>query len=319
MLEYLSVTTAEFLWNDHGTLAPLDLSVWRPNVPPGYFALGDVTTRSSRLRSLSDEGVVALCVREKDAKDTGRYLRPPVGYELEWDEGGTRAQKVALWRPVPPPQYVALGFVATGSAILRPSRSLVRCVHESLVERAPHDPVLRWSTEGTAARRAVSIWTLAAGDFPWRDSLTVLKAAVSAPHPSVWPLRLRGAALVSADDVAAAAASSAGPERVARDDRCPSCAGHGAISVFGLGCAKDSLHVFNQCTTCGGAGRVDEQLLRCPTCRGLGGFSSFGPCDMTSIFFSRACELCVGRRYVPSSSSSSSSSAPNAPVAVASR
>src|SRR3989338_9146155 len=108
MLEYLCVTTAEFLWNDHGTLAPLDLSIWRPNVPPGYFALGDV---------------------------------------------------------------------ATGGPILRPSRSLVRCVHESLVERAPHDPVLRWSTEGTSARRAVSIWTLSPADFPWRDSVTVLKAA----------------------------------------------------------------------------------------------------------------------------------------------
>ncbi len=54
----------------------------------------------------------------------------PVGYECVWT--GPETEDLALWRPVPPPGYVALGCVA-GARSAPPPPGLVGCVAAAAV------------------------------------------------------------------------------------------------------------------------------------------------------------------------------------------
>ena len=134
------------------------LAFWRPVPPIGYASLGDVATRASGgggsgrgggadFSSSSSPSSSSSWARPPPfrvavvALNSG-LLAPPTDFVREWTGGG-----VALWRPVPPPGFVALGCVASpvssldDSELLEPPpRGSVACVAAAVCVAARPGP-----------------------------------------------------------------------------------------------------------------------------------------------------------------------------------
>lgn len=138
----------DWIYDDRGTGANDDVSVWRPRSEPqaGYYSLGDVAMpergRQPRVTFLvhGDAGLLA----------------PPVDYQAVWDDGGTGGTfDVAFWRPVAPPGYTCLGSVARLN-YEKPSTDLIRCVRSDYVLSAGAGWV--WSDKGSGGRHDITVW-----------------------------------------------------------------------------------------------------------------------------------------------------------------
>ena len=115
------------VWWNRNSKEMAQLSFWRPQCAPGFRPVGD-----------------CLCLgfspppKAMVLQDVGDgYVVSPVRYDLVWKDGksgvlGSRSS-LTVWKPVPPPGYVALGFVAR-YVTKPPSTSMVFCVHQSLCE-----------------------------------------------------------------------------------------------------------------------------------------------------------------------------------------
>ncbi|MFJ4197618.1 Vps62-related protein [Pseudomonas sp. NPDC089534] len=157
--------TTEFyrVWDTHGSRAK-PAAFWRPtpapDVLPGYFPLGDVAVAD--LDNINEKRVVAV-VCEADAQSAdlalGKALSPPDDYELIWKDSGTKSKKDgAIWRPVPPNGYVALGSVCTNDHE-KPSLNAIRCVRADLVVASRVDELI-WSDKGSGAKQSFSAWRI---------------------------------------------------------------------------------------------------------------------------------------------------------------
>lgn len=79
------------------------------------------------------------------ARDKGRALALPTDYEIVWRDDIHNSFRFALWRPVPPPGYVAMGLVATmvketSSPAFKPAAEAVRCISAEYVISAKVGP-----------------------------------------------------------------------------------------------------------------------------------------------------------------------------------
>jgi len=111
-------------------------TIWRPKVGHGCALLGDVATGGGRVPDAT------LTVIDDDSP----YLALPQGYRRLMTLPAPPAvaaekqqQQGALWRPLPPPGFVAMGDVfwgGGGGGSVEPPLSLVRCVREDAVEDA---------------------------------------------------------------------------------------------------------------------------------------------------------------------------------------
>lgn len=60
----------------------------------------------------------AVVLHESSYMDTvaitgqARLLEPPRGYQCVWKQEGKRGTGLCIWKPIPKPGYVAMGFVA---------------------------------------------------------------------------------------------------------------------------------------------------------------------------------------------------------------
>jgi hypothetical protein len=145
---------SEYTWvyDDTGSGAFTDGSIWRPVVPPGFFALGDVAVAGH------DPPDFATLV----VADDPEALRPPVAYEQIWnDTASLGLHDVAVWNPIPPLGYTCLGSVAVGDHETPPAADLVRCVHDSHL--VPGDRTLTWTDAGSLALQDVGLWTCIPG------------------------------------------------------------------------------------------------------------------------------------------------------------
>lgn len=136
-LEAVPVREFEKLWDDKDTgCMPYRGSVFRPIPPRGFFVLGDYMERSHRSKPGGPAAKAVIAVREREvAADSLRLLLPAVDFARVWSNARhPKTGPVALWRPIPPPEYVSLGFVATaGFEKPNPLGMAFRCVHLSLV------------------------------------------------------------------------------------------------------------------------------------------------------------------------------------------
>lgn len=156
--------TTEFLriWDTLGSRAK-PAAFWRPtpaaDMLPGYFPLGDVV--NDDYDDITGRNVVAVvCEAEGPSADPakGKALRRPDDYELIWKDSGSRSKKDgAIWRPIAPEGYVALGSVCSNGHE-KPSFNAVRCVRADLVI-ASGLSVPVWSDKGSGARQSVSTWS----------------------------------------------------------------------------------------------------------------------------------------------------------------
>lgn len=99
------MSTYQWIYNDRGTGADRDMSIWRPiDNEHGYFAVGDVAVATHDQPSTS-----AAMVKEI----TGGSLAAPVSFTEIWhDRGSGGDHDVRIMRMNPPGGFTCLGHVA---------------------------------------------------------------------------------------------------------------------------------------------------------------------------------------------------------------
>jgi hypothetical protein len=159
-------------WDDEGSGGKLAVSFWHPNaptIPEGYKALGTVALPawgSDNLPTNSShkvkEHTVAVCVRENPdvpSPDGKPALADPVDYAWVWSDKGTGSKYAeALWRPVAPEGYVAMGLVASKDSYDKPPLDAVTCVREDLTYRAEASEKPVYKDTGTGGKHDLSVW-----------------------------------------------------------------------------------------------------------------------------------------------------------------
>eukprot|EP00854_Cymbomonas_tetramitiformis_P005405 gene5405-6556_t len=158
-----TVATLRHIWWSEGLRAH-QVTFWRPSPPKGYFALGDCVTRGTiyptGVRVFQDP----MCAEGNSS--AGGLLVPPVGFKMVWGDCGSRGRTVSLWQALPPPGYVALGFLCS-KGHERPPFSAIRCVRRDLAvqlsaDNLPHSSSV-FSEKGATGKIGsdkFSVWAL---------------------------------------------------------------------------------------------------------------------------------------------------------------
>jgi hypothetical protein len=150
-VEAVAVSDPVWIYDDTGSGAAAPVSIWRPIAPAGYGLLGDVA-----IAGHDEPTAPALAVI-----DDPLALRPPVGFELIWQDtlsGGDH--DVSLWNPIPPLGYVCMGAVAV-AGYQPPQIAQLRCVHQALVQRGLSAHT--WDDAGSGALWDGAVWSCIPG------------------------------------------------------------------------------------------------------------------------------------------------------------
>ena len=100
--------------------------LWRPRPAPGYASLGDVVSIGTN-KPPSDAVLVI--------RDSSAFTASPVAFErvnAPRSESAAAVVGLTLWRPVPPPGFVALGVVGALAEAGEPPKDALRCVRAEL-------------------------------------------------------------------------------------------------------------------------------------------------------------------------------------------
>lgn len=152
----LEQTTAyDLVFDDRGSGADRDLSVWRPRIQEGYVRFADVAQPNH-----SAPTVAAVI-----AQDSPEYLQPPVSFEKIWDGRGSNSfSHLSFWRPIPPEGFLCLGDVAGDPlAYEAPSTDQFRCLRKDLIAPAILS-TSPWTDKGSTAVEDVRLWTISAAN-----------------------------------------------------------------------------------------------------------------------------------------------------------
>ena len=141
--EFALVTNYELVWNDAGSGARQNLSVWKPVLPDGCKVLGHTAVNR---HSKPDYGTLVI----RPGADTD-LVRAPVGFKKAWSQLRANRGPLHVWHPIAPEGFVSLGDITTvGDA--KPSMEGLVCVSKSLVQ----GDVLKaqiWNDRGGGAPR----------------------------------------------------------------------------------------------------------------------------------------------------------------------
>ena len=157
--EFIPVSEYDEVWNDRGSGANQDVSVWRVRVPHGCHLIG-MTAKNGH----SPPTHPTLVIRAD-----GSQVAPPERFDLVWwQERGRR--RFWCWRPIPPPGYVSLGDVGTVSET-PPSRKDVVCVSSGCLSpsRQPLGSQI-WNDRGGGAPRDAAFFEQPGGTGLFRCS-----------------------------------------------------------------------------------------------------------------------------------------------------
>ena len=197
--------TTEFsrLWDNKGSPNAAPVSFWRP-VPSAdfltdYFPLGDHAIAGHD--GINHKATVAVVSEApaltEEERSKGNALMPPIEFEKVWDDKGSSAHSNgAIWRPLPPTGYVAMGLVAT-DGYEKPSLNTIRCVRADLVIASYiSDPI--WNNRRSPARLDFSAWGIsppgaAAGEVYLSAGTFVGAASYTKPsvHIAAYSLRMQ--------------------------------------------------------------------------------------------------------------------------------
>lgn len=173
-LELRFVTRFTPAYADHGTGAKARLSTWKPEVPPGFFKLGDLATAGHG----RPDGIV-IVVRPIDVD----AVSAPDDYERIYaDNGSGGAQDGSFWKPVCTIGYVGLGLIAQGSH-RKPSLSEMVCVQRKYTTFARVGDRI-WDNKGSGARQQVTVWDVEPAPIPPLSRATSLTSGSFVAHPS---------------------------------------------------------------------------------------------------------------------------------------
>jgi len=106
-----------------------------------------------------------LVVKETEVGRERKALKEPLAFALVWDDRGSGADDdINIWRPIPPDNYVALGFVVTrGDRKKQPPKSSAHCVRKDLVSQAGFGNLI-WNDKGSGANRDLSLYAVVPND-----------------------------------------------------------------------------------------------------------------------------------------------------------
>eukprot|EP01088_Endostelium_zonatum_P017876 TRINITY_DN5514_c0_g1_i1.p1 TRINITY_DN5514_c0_g1~~TRINITY_DN5514_c0_g1_i1.p1 ORF type:complete len:359 (-),score=84.96 TRINITY_DN5514_c0_g1_i1:62-1138(-) len=333
VLRVVEVKEFQRIWKDRGTGTESDLTLFRPLAPTGYYILGDIArpyhsddyprkekeTDAKAFSTTTAHGMYCqdhtpvLAVNEINS-DFPEYLRKPVDYQFLWNDTRTGAlQPVTIWKPLAPPGFVALGFVATPDHT-KPSLDLIRCLHHSIT--LPGSILgMVWQDRGSGGKFDCSLWAVGADKSdPYAKSPGTIIGTSGYQKPNVKVYVIDGRTIIKDDNEANAvkkskSSSRSGTRSKSRDssngdsNKCPKCGGLGGIGVFGP-CEPSSIHYIESCPTCEGSALVERNLVKCEKCKGAGGFGFFGKCEKTSLHY-KPCTNCNGSCYYQAKSAES--------------
>jgi phosphatidylserine/phosphatidylglycerophosphate/cardiolipin synthase-like enzyme len=145
VLEVKDVNSYRLVWKDSGSGAHRDGAFYSPNLPAGYYALGDY--------GQSNYSTPTATMRVVRALEPGA-LASPSWYQFLYNDRSSGADMDgAFWRPVPPPGYDCLGIVVKGDYADLTYRDDIRCVRSDLVTGA-YEGSLIWSDQGRHSPQA---------------------------------------------------------------------------------------------------------------------------------------------------------------------
>jgi len=157
----LVVTEAKYnmIWNnklkdnvDNSKKSKRDISAYETVVPEGFFSLGSAISPDYNPPSHKTYVV-------KEFMKGSNALAPPVKYEFIWKDSGSLIRlDGCIWKPIPPKEYIALGFIFRPN-YSEPLVSEFACVHESLVVSAQASKLI-WNTENSPVKLKVSMWSM---------------------------------------------------------------------------------------------------------------------------------------------------------------
>jgi len=157
-------TEYTFVYDSSGELNPVfgDFSLWRPVVPEGSVILGDVAVKGLNPPSFPTPYL----------QDDPELLTRPTQYEQIFnnDKFILKKHPLSLWSPVPQYGYVCLGDIGAQKPQEQPPRDLIRCLHESLVEKG----------EGLLLARALGLSDLENGQ--WMSLWAVSGSSAISPN-----------------------------------------------------------------------------------------------------------------------------------------
>jgi len=139
--------TFEVIWEDKGSGAAKDMSLYKPvKLPDKWVILGDHA--ESHYGNAFQSTLVAF-------DDGSSKLKSPVDLEQSWSDKGSGAKMdCSVWRMIPPANYVSLGFVVQ-AGYSKPDISNYRCVHKDYVVESSVQSNSVWDYQKTGAQ---SIW-----------------------------------------------------------------------------------------------------------------------------------------------------------------
>jgi hypothetical protein len=103
-----TTSTYDWVWNDQGSGADLDVTIWRPHPSDaGFFIVGDYAQGD-----YASPSGVAVIVKAINDDPSSPLIKPPKKFNPIWNDKGSGGDNDgSIWYPVPEDGYVTLGFV----------------------------------------------------------------------------------------------------------------------------------------------------------------------------------------------------------------
>ena len=105
-LKIITTSKGKQIYTDKGTGADTDVSVFQPDIPDGFFMVGQFAQPhdTNQMYTVNDVPLI------KPLEDTA--VAPSVSFQAMWNDMGSGGdQNVTFWRVIAPPGYVALGDI----------------------------------------------------------------------------------------------------------------------------------------------------------------------------------------------------------------
>jgi len=147
-------TTFVLRWNDKGSGATISGSFAHPIPPAGFHALGSIAYGGDYHEPNGRYSV--MVVKANNGSDA---LAHPTGFTMIWADRGSGAHSEgAMWMPIPPAGYKAMGMVIN-AGWGAPAISDVVCVREDLTISGKYGQGI-WSDAGSGADADFYCWNI---------------------------------------------------------------------------------------------------------------------------------------------------------------
>jgi hypothetical protein len=159
-------------WDDRGSGAEKDGAFFNPEINDSLFQQGWRYTGSLGNGNYNDINGTRATILVRGANASDQMVKPPVRFDLIWKDQGSGANvDGAVWRPIPPAGYVALGDAwGSWNNWNPPLTEYYGCIRRELAGRSyvreGRVGDLIWWDKKSGARTDVSIWQIRPPSYP---------------------------------------------------------------------------------------------------------------------------------------------------------